>query len=188
MLSSTNTGRLLYFFSVGNTSSRKMSLLSLFCFCCGGRKQACPPSLCFLSAISPWRCFFLPCILKKLWQMFEKWGSFYSDSFSVSLKIDRVFEANGLGKQQWRIQTSQSAFIYCLKDASFSLLPCSACKIAETLRWVWVNLIFSYFCFGDWFLLIYLSKSSCCLLYDDVKTWLFFLIVLNCIQTIFLLF
>lgn len=186
MVSSSNMGGLPAFFSVGNTSPRKMSRLSLSCFCCGGRKQACPPSLCILSAICTWRClfFFFPMYLKKPWQMFQKWSGFYSDFFSVSSKIDWVFGANGLGKQQWRIQASQSAFIYCVKDASVPLL---LCRITETLRWVWVNLIFSYFWFGDWFLLIHLNKSSCCLL-CGLKTWLFLLVVFDCIQIIFLLF
>ena len=145
-----NTSGLPYFFGVRSISPRKMSRLSLFCFCCGGRKPAL--FLCTFFCHLSLKVFF-SMYLKKLWQMVQKWGTSCSDFFSLSLKITWVFEANGFGKQQWRVWTSLSVFICCLKDASFPLLPWSACRITENLRWVPVNLTFSYFCFGDWFLL-----------------------------------
>lgn len=44
--SSSNKGGLTYFSSGGKMYSGKMSHLSLFCFCCGEKKQACSLYLC----------------------------------------------------------------------------------------------------------------------------------------------
>lgn len=133
VVSSCPIGGLPHLFSVGNTSPRKH--LTSHCFASaveGGSKPALHLCAYYLPSILEGGYFNM--YLKKPLQMFQKWSSFCSDFFSVSLKIKRVFEAKGLGKQQWCIQTSWSAFTYGLKDASFPLLPCSACKIAETWR------------------------------------------------------
>lgn len=118
--SSCHIGGLPHLFSIGNTSPRKH--LTSHCFASaveGGSKPAL--HLCAFYLLSILEGGF-SMYLKKPWQIFQKWSSFCSDLFSVSLKIKRVSEAKGLGKQQWCIQTSWSAFTYCLKDCFHAVL------------------------------------------------------------------
>lgn len=125
VMSSCHIGGLPHLFSVGNASPRK----DLTSHCCASAvEEGSKPSLhlCafYLPSILEGVSFFFSMYLKKPWQMFQKWGSFCSDFLSFVKNKMGLWGKRILGKQQWCSQAPWSAFTYCLKAASFPLLPC----------------------------------------------------------------